>query len=89
MKGKKTGGRKAGKPNATTSKAKELILAAIDLQTEDFNKTMLVIKKDNPIEWAKLMCKLFDYVLPKKVDLDVKTDGEKITSWLLQPVKQK
>lgn len=72
--GKKTGGREKGKPNKTTAKAKELVLAAIDNQSKHFNKTMEKVRKDNPAEWARIMVKMMDFVLPKKVD--VTTDGE-------------
>ena len=75
------GAKPKGAQNKTTAKARELILYAIDAQSEDFNATMLRIKRDNPVEWARLMCKLFDYVLPKKVDLT--TDGEKIQQTII------
>lgn len=78
-------GRGKGAVSKTTAKARELILYAIDAQSEDFNKTMLVIKAKNPVEWAKIMCKLFDYVLPKKVD--VTTDGKSIPAPIIELTK--
>ena len=74
--GGKTGGRRKGVPNATTKKAREIIMSAIDQQSVNFDKTMKKIQKENPTEWAKIMVKLMDFVLPKKID--VTTDGEKI-----------
>lgn len=71
----KSGGRIAGTQNKTTQKAKEIILNAIDTQSTDFSKTMDVIKVKSPVEWAKIMVKLMDFVLPKK--LDITSDGEK------------
>ncbi len=63
------GGSRKGKPNETTKKAKELILDAIDSQSEHFNSTMAKVREKNPAEWAKIMVKLMDFVLPKKLDL--------------------
>lgn len=74
--GTKTGGREKGKPNKTTAKAKELVLAAIDEQSQYFNETMATIRKNSPNEWAKIMVKMMDFVIPKKVD--VTTDGESL-----------
>jgi hypothetical protein len=37
---------------------------------------MALIRLENPTEWAKIMVRLMDFVLPKKVD--VTTDGEKL-----------
>lgn len=70
----KLGGRQKGQPNKTTVKARELILTAIDSQSEHFNSTMAVLRRDEPKEWAKIMVKLMDFVLPKKVDIT--SDGE-------------
>lgn len=74
-KGKKSGGgSRKGQPNKTTAKARELILVAIDSQSEHFNTTMAELRADEPKEWAKIMVKLMDFVLPKKVDIT--SDGE-------------
>lgn len=72
----KQGGRKKGQPNLATKKARELIMAAIDEQSVHFSDVMAKLKEKNPGEWAKIMVKLMDFVLPKKVD--VTTDGEKL-----------
>jgi hypothetical protein len=72
----KKGGRTKGIPNKSTAKAKELIVAAIDNQSAHFNKVMGKLKTEEPREWAKIMVKLMDFVLPKKVD--VTTDGESL-----------
>lgn len=73
-KGHKVSGSRKGSVNKTTAKAKELILAAIDNQSADFDKTMAIVKQKNPAEWAKIMVKLMDFVLPKK--LDITNDGK-------------
>lgn len=74
--GEKTGGRSKGTLNKTTVKAKELIFAAIDNQSQHFDEVMKRLKAEEPKEWAKIMVKLMDFVLPKKVD--VTTDGESL-----------
>jgi hypothetical protein len=74
----KEGGRTKGVPNKTTAKAKELILQAIDTQSVAFNEVMGTLKEDEPREWAKIMVKLMDFVLPKKID--VTTDGDKVNN---------
>lgn len=79
----KDGGRVKGTPNKVTFKAKELIMNAIDEQSVNFNKVMGTLQRDEPKEWAKIMVKLMDFVLPKKIDMT--TGGEKmnipISTW--------
>lgn len=73
--GRKTGGgSRKGSANKTTKQARELILTAIDSQSEHFDATMARVREKNPAEWAKIMVKLMDFVLPKK--LDITSDGE-------------
>jgi hypothetical protein len=69
-------GIKKGTEHKTTAQAKELIITAINNQSVEFNETMALIRQENPTEWAKIMVRLMDFVLPKKVD--VTTDGEKL-----------
>lgn len=76
----KTGGKKKGTPNKTTQTAKELVLLAIDSQTQQFDNVMTRLQVEDPKEWARLMVRMFDFVLPRQLDL--KSDGEK----LLPPV---
>jgi len=70
--------RPKGAVNKTTAKAKELIMSAIDEQSIYFNEVMAQVKADEPKEWAKIMVKLMDFVLPKKID--VTTDGDKVNN---------
>lgn len=76
-------GKPKGALSKTTIKAKELIMQAIDEQSVAFNEVMGDLKHTEPKEWAKIMVKLMDFVLPKKID--VTSDGEKmnipITTW--------
>jgi hypothetical protein len=69
--GNKMGGRKVGSLNRSTEQAK-LTIARLANQglnniTEDFEK----IRKDNPIEAAKLYLKLLEYIVPKKSSVDI------------------
>ena len=69
--GNKLGGRKPGALNRSTEQAK-LAIARLANQglnniTEDFEK----IRKENPIEAAKLYLKLLEYIVPKKSALEI------------------
>lgn len=69
--GNKLGGRKPGSLNRSTEQAK-LAIARLANQglnniTEDFEK----IRKENPIEAAKLYLKLLEYIVPKKASIDI------------------
>lgn len=72
-KGRFTKGHSGTKPKGavtkTSAKAKEIILAAIDKQSVDFDIVMGKLREEEPREWAKIMVKLMDFVLPKKIDL--------------------
>lgn len=75
-------GKPKGAKSKTTQKAKELILLAIDQQSKSFDQVMAQLQYDDPKEWARLMVKLFDFVLPKH--LDIKSDGEQIQPPVIQ-----
>jgi len=69
--GNKLGGRKPGALNRSTEQAK-LAIARLANQglnniTEDFEK----IRKENPIEAAKLYLKLLEYIVPKKASMEI------------------
>ena len=69
--GNKLGGRKPGSLNRSTEQAK-LAIARLANQglnniTEDFEK----IRKENPIEAAKLYLKLLEYIVPKKAQMEI------------------
>jgi hypothetical protein len=69
--GNKMGGRKVGSLNRSTEQAKlaiaRLANKGLDNITEDFEK----IRKDNPIEAAKLYLKLLEYIVPKKSSMEI------------------
>ena len=69
--GNKLGGRKVGSLNRSTEQAKltiaRLANRGLDNIMEDFEK----IRKDNPVEAAKLYLKLLEYIVPKKSSIDI------------------
>jgi len=69
--GNKMGGRKVGSLNRSTEQAKltiaRLANRGLDNIMEDFDK----IRKDSPIEAAKLYLKLLEYIVPKKASIDI------------------
>ena len=77
-------GKPKGTQNKVTGRAKELLVMAIDAQSDNFNSVMNQLRIDEPKEWAKLMVMLFKYVAPEK--LDITTGGESINipviSWV-------
>ena len=62
-------GKPKGAKNKVTLKAKELILQAIENQSVNFDIVMGNIQHTAPVEWAKIMVKLMDFVIPKKLDI--------------------
>jgi hypothetical protein len=69
--GNKLGGRKVGSLNRSTEQAKltiaRLANRGLDNIMEDFDK----IRKDSPVEAAKLYLKLLEYIVPKKSAVEI------------------
>lgn len=78
MKGKKTGGRKAGTPNKTTKSMREVLSNAVCgyYTSEQFLEDIAYLK---PVERVSAMEKLAGYVLPKlqTTSLDVFSESKK------------
>jgi hypothetical protein len=70
------GGSRKGSPNKTTGRAKEIILAAIDKHSDNFESVMDYLQEENPTEYAKIMVSLMKFVMPVKTD--VTTNGESV-----------
>lgn len=68
---KSLGGRTVGAQNKVTIETKQIILSAIDEQSKHFDVTMERIRDENPTEWAKIMVKLMDFVLPKQMNINM------------------
>jgi hypothetical protein len=69
--GNKMGGRKPGSLNRSTEQAKltiaRLANRGLDNIMEDFDK----IRKESPVEAAKLYLKLLEYIVPKKSSMEI------------------
>ena len=76
-------GKPKGAKNKVTQTAKEIIIGAIEKQTPSIEPVLEKIKKDNPIEYMKILTKLLDFIVPKK--LDMTSDGETIKpfTWVI------
>lgn len=70
-------GRPAGTPNKITKKARELFIEIMDGEIQHIQKALSDIRKDNQIKYIECLAKLFQYTMPKQ--LDITSDGDKIT----------
>ena len=68
---KKSGGRKKGTPNKTTSQIKDMITALVGNQMEKWPVVIDKMMKDDPAEAMKITGRLIDYVLPKQTKIDL------------------
>lgn len=67
----KLGGREKGTPNKLTTETRHVILLAIDEQSKHFDLTMERIREENPVDWAKIIVKMMDFVLPKSLNIQL------------------
>ena len=58
-------------PNKVTTETRNLILIAVERQSVYFDETMERIRRDSPCDWAKIMVKMCDFILPKQMNLNV------------------
>ena len=76
-------GKPKGAVNKTTAQAKELIYLSIESQSEHIAETLEKIRKENPIEYMKIVSKLLTFILPTKVEQTTTIQGEvPIDKWL-------
>lgn len=71
---KKTGGRKKGVTNKTTTQIKEMVTELVGTQIELWPKHLDKMMKEDPAEAMKITARLIDYVLPKQTKIDL--EGE-------------
>lgn len=64
-------GRPAGKLNRSTEQAKLTIARVANQGLNNISEDLEKIRKENPIEAAKLYLKLLEYIVPKKQQIDV------------------
>jgi hypothetical protein len=73
----KYGGRTKGTPNVTTKEARALFIQIMNNEIPNISEALTAIKAESPAKYVDALSKLFQYTIPKQ--LDIKTDGEKIT----------
>lgn len=71
---KKTGGRKKGITNKTTTQIKEMVTQLVGTQMELWPDQLERMMKRDPAEAMKITARLIDYVLPKQTKIDL--EGE-------------
>lgn len=63
-------GKQKGSEMKATKVAKEIILSAIDEMAPDFKGVMNELRETDKRTYVQIMVKLFDFVLPKKLEID-------------------
>ena len=64
-------GRPVGKLNRSTEQAKLTIARVANQGLNNISEDLEKIRKENPIEAAKLYLRLLEYIVPKKQQIDV------------------
>lgn len=70
-------GRKTGSHNVLTKNIKETIAMIADNELTKLSEVMDTIRKKSPVNYAKLVIKLAELILPKKQEVELNT-GETI-----------
>ena len=63
-------------PNRTTKEARELFVSIINGQTDYIFDALEKVREDSPSKYLDIMAKLYQYVMPRQVDLT--SEGESI-----------
>jgi hypothetical protein len=71
-KGNKLGGRKPGALNRSSEEAKLAVARIANQGLDAFREDIDRIRKENPIEAAKLYLRLLEYIVPKKSAIELK-----------------
>lgn len=65
-------GRPKGSINRSTEQAKLSIARIANYGLENFKEDLDTIRKENPIEAAKLSIRLLEFIVPKKASMEMK-----------------
>jgi hypothetical protein len=68
----KSGGRKEGTPNKTTAEARALFVSIMNDEIDNIKEALVLIRKESPAKYCDALAKLFQYTMPKQ--LDIKSD---------------
>jgi hypothetical protein len=71
-KGNKLGGRKPGALNRSSEEAKLAVARIANQGLDAFREDIDRIRRENPIEAAKLYLRLLEYIVPKKSAVELK-----------------
>jgi hypothetical protein len=71
-KGNKLGGRRQGALNRSSEEAKLAVARIANQGLDAFREDIDKIRKENPIEAAKLYLRLLEYIVPKKSAVELK-----------------
>jgi hypothetical protein len=71
-KGNRLGGRKPGALNRSSEEAKLAVARIANQGLDAFREDIEKIRKENPIEAAKLYLRLLEYIVPKKSAIELK-----------------
>ncbi len=71
-KGNKLGGRRQGALNRSSEEAKLAVARIANQGLDAFREDIDKIRKENPIEAAKLYLRLLEYIVPKKSAIELK-----------------
>lgn len=71
-KGNKLGGRRPGALNRSSEEAKLAVARIANQGLDAFREDIDRIRKENPIEAAKLYLRLLEYIVPKKSAIELK-----------------
>jgi hypothetical protein len=72
QKGNRLGGRKPGALNRSSEEAKLAVARIANQGLDAFREDIDRIRKENPIEAAKLYLRLLEYIVPKKSAIELK-----------------
>lgn len=80
MKRSKTGGRREGTPNKTTTEVREAFQELISGNLDSMNEWIEQVAKDNPAKALELLLKMSDFILPRlnRVEMDQSDEQNKV-----------
>lgn len=80
MKRSKTGGRREGTPNKTTTEVREAFQELISGNLDSMNEWIEQVANDNPAKALELLLKMSDFILPRlnRVEVDQPDEQKKV-----------